>query len=136
MTGRKIIVDTYGGWGAHGGGAFSGKDFSKVDRSAAYLGRWIAKSLVAAGLCRRALVQLSYAIGVSEPLSIYVDTYGTSEKTSEELVKIIRNNFDMRPGVIVGELNLNHPIYYQTAKNGHFGTNQTFSWEKPKALTF
>ncbi|AEO54352.1 hypothetical protein MYCTH_2313783 [Thermothelomyces thermophilus ATCC 42464] len=136
LTGRKIIVDTYGGWGAHGGGAFSGKDFSKVDRSAAYLGRWIAKSLVAAGLARRALVQLSYAIGVAEPLSIYVDTYGTSEKTSEELVKIIRDNFDLRPGVIVKELDLAKPIYLQTAKNGHFGTNQNFSWEKPKPLKF
>ncbi|EHA49109.1 S-adenosylmethionine synthase [Pyricularia oryzae] len=136
LTGRKIIVDTYGGWGAHGGGAFSGKDFSKVDRSAAYLGRWIAKSLVAAGLARRALVQLSYAIGVAEPLSIYVDTYGTSEKTSEELVQIIRDNFDMKPGVIVKELDLAKPIYRQTAKNGHFGTNQSFSWEKPKALKF
>jgi S-adenosylmethionine synthetase len=136
LTGRKIIVDTYGGWGAHGGGAFSGKDFSKVDRSAAYVGRWIAKSLVAAGLARRALVQLSYAIGVAEPLSIYVDTYGTSEKNSEELVKIIRANFDLRPGVIVKELDLAKPIYLQTAKNGHFGTNQSFSWEKPKALKF
>ncbi|UZP32698.1 hypothetical protein NXS19_000514 [Fusarium pseudograminearum] len=136
LTGRKIIVDTYGGWGAHGGGAFSGKDFSKVDRSAAYVGRWIAKSLVAAGLCRRALVQLSYAIGVAEPLSIYVDSYGTSEKTSEELVEIIRKNFDLRPGVIVRELNLDQPIYLQTAKNGHFGTNQSFSWEKPKELKF
>ncbi|PHH67217.1 hypothetical protein CDD81_2986 [Ophiocordyceps australis] len=136
LTGRKIIVDTYGGWGAHGGGAFSGKDFSKVDRSAAYVGRWIAKSLVAAGLCRRALVQLSYAIGVAEPLSIYVDSYGTSEKSSDELVKIIRNNFDLRPGVIVRALNLDRPIYRQTAKNGHFGTNQNFSWEKPKPLKF
>ncbi|KAL4916248.1 S-adenosylmethionine synthetase [Aspergillus aurantiobrunneus] len=135
LTGRKIIVDTYGGWGAHGGGAFSGKDYSKVDRSAAYVGRWIAKSLVNAGLARRALVQLSYAIGVAEPLSVYVDTYGTSEKTSDELVQIIRNNFDLRPGVIVRELDLAKPIYAQTAKNGHF-TNQSFSWEKPKALKF
>ena len=116
LTGRKIIVDTYGGWGAHGGGAFSGKDFSKVDRSAAYTARWIgklvsilqnyrahhisAKSLVAAGLARRALVQLSYAIGVAEPLSIYVDTYGTGKKTDEEIVAIIRKNWDLRPGVI------------------------------------
>ncbi|KAK1764576.1 S-adenosylmethionine synthase [Phialemonium atrogriseum] len=136
LTGRKIIVDTYGGWGAHGGGAFSGKDFSKVDRSAAYLARWIAKSLVAAKLCRRALVQLSYAIGVAEPLSIFVDTYGTSSRSSDELVKIVRDNFDMRPGVIVKELDLAKPIYFQTAKNGHFGTNQTFSWEKPKTLKF
>ncbi|PYH44457.1 S-adenosylmethionine synthetase [Aspergillus saccharolyticus JOP 1030-1] len=135
LTGRKIIVDTYGGWGAHGGGAFSGKDYSKVDRSAAYVGRWIAKSLVTAGLARRALVQLSYAIGVAEPLSIFVETYGTSDKTSDELVEIIRNNFDLRPGVIVKELDLAKPIYFQTAKNGHF-TNQSFSWEKPKALKY
>jgi S-adenosylmethionine synthetase len=133
LTGRKIIVDTYGGWGAHGGGAFSGKDYSKVDRSAAYLARWIAKSLVNAKLARRALVQLSYAIGVAEPLSLFVETYGTSDKSSEELVKIILDNFDLRPGVIVKELNLTNPIYNQTAKNGHF-TNQSFTWEKPKEL--
>ncbi|KAH1366389.1 S-adenosylmethionine synthase [Aspergillus fumigatus] len=135
LTGRKIIVDTYGGWGAHGGGAFSGKDYSKVDRSAAYVGRWIAKSLVHAGLARRVLVQLSYAIGVAEPLSIFVETYGTSEKSSDELVEIIRKNFDLRPGVIVKELDLAKPIYFQTAKNGHF-TNQSFPWEKPKTLKF
>ena len=135
LTGRKIIVDTYGGWGAHGGGAFSGKDYSKVDRSAAYLARWVAKSLVHAKLARRCLVQLSYAIGVAEPLSLFVETYGTSEKSSDELVAIIRNNFDMRPGVIVKELDLIKPIYNQTAKNGHF-TNQDFSWEKPKTLKF
>ena len=135
LTGRKIIVDTYGGWGAHGGGAFSGKDYSKVDRSAAYLARWIAKSLVHAKLARRALVQLSYAIGVAEPLSMFVDTYGTSDRSSEELVTIIRSNFDLRPGVIVKELNLTNPIYCQTAKNGHF-TNQDFAWEKPKTLKF
>ncbi|KAJ5091828.1 hypothetical protein NUU61_006698 [Penicillium alfredii] len=133
LTGRKIIVDTYGGWGAHGGGAFSGKDYSKVDRSAAYVARWIAKSLVHAKLARRALVQLSYAIGVAEPLSIFVETYGTSSKSSDELVQIVRNNFDLRPGVIVKDLDLAKPIYSQTAKNGHF-TNQSFSWEKPKAL--
>jgi len=135
LTGRKIIVDTYGGWGAHGGGAFSGKDYSKVDRSAAYVARWIAKSLVHAKLARRCLVQLSYAIGVAEPLSIFVDTYGTSSKTSDELVKIIRDNFDLRPGVIVQELDLAKPIYYKTAKNGHF-TDQSFPWEKPKTLKF
>ncbi|KAJ6143179.1 S-adenosylmethionine synthetase superfamily [Penicillium samsonianum] len=135
LTGRKIIVDTYGGWGAHGGGAFSGKDYSKVDRSAAYVARWIAKSLVNAKLARRALVQLSYAIGVAEPLSIFVESYGTSSKTSDELVEIIRNNFDLRPGVIVKDLDLAKPIYYQTAKNGHF-TNQEFSWESPRALKF
>ncbi|CAG5158916.1 uncharacterized protein ALTATR162_LOCUS5317 [Alternaria atra] len=133
LTGRKIIVDTYGGWGAHGGGAFSGKDYSKVDRSAAYLARWIAKSLVNAKLARRALVQLSYAIGVAEPLSLFVETYGTSDKSSDELVEIVKNNFDLRPGVIVKELNLINPIYFQTAKNGHF-TNQDFTWEKPKEL--
>jgi S-adenosylmethionine synthetase len=135
LTGRKIIVDTYGGWGAHGGGAFSGKDYSKVDRSAAYLARWIAKSLVTAKLARRALVQLSYAIGVAEPLSLFVETYGTSDRSSDELVEIVKNNFDLRPGVIVKELNLINPIYFQTAKNGHF-TNQDFTWEKPKELKF
>lgn len=135
LTGRKIIVDTYGGWGAHGGGAFSGKDYSKVDRSAAYLARWIAKSLVKAKLARRCLVQLSYAIGVSEPLSLFVETYGTSSKSSDELVEIIRANFDMRPGVIVKELNLTNPIYFLTAKNGHF-TRQDMTWEQPKALKF
>ncbi|GJJ12575.1 methionine adenosyltransferase sam1 [Clathrus columnatus] len=133
LTGRKIIVDTYGGWGAHGGGAFSGKDWSKVDRSAAYTARWIAKSLVAAGLARRTLVQLSYAIGVARPLSIYVDTYGTGTKTDEELVRIIENNFDLRPGVIVKELGLQRPIYLQTASYGHFG-NPKYTWEQPKKL--
>lgn len=128
-------MDTYGGWGAHGGGAFSGKDYSKVDRSAAYLARWIAKSLVHSKLARRALVQLSYAIGVAEPLSLYVDTYGTSDKSSDELVQIIRNNFDLRPGVIVRELNLTAPIYNATAKNGHF-TNQKSTWEQPKTLKY
>ncbi|RYP71840.1 hypothetical protein DL771_004552 [Monosporascus sp. 5C6A] len=136
VTGRKIIVDTYGGWGAHGGGAFSGKDFSKVDRSAAYLARWIAKSLVHSKLARRALVQLSYAIGVAEPCSLFVDSYGTSEKSSEELVEIVKANFDLRPGAIAKELDLTRPIYNQTAKFGHFGTNQNFTWEKPKALKF
>ncbi|KAF2012087.1 S-adenosylmethionine synthetase-like protein [Aaosphaeria arxii CBS 175.79] len=135
LTGRKIIVDTYGGWGAHGGGAFSGKDYSKVDRSAAYLARWIAKSLVNAKLARRALVQLSYAIGVAEPLSIFVETYGTSDKSSDELVDIIRANFKLRPGQIVKDLNLTNPIYNTTAKNGHF-TNQSFTWEQPKTLQF
>ncbi|EEB08503.1 S-adenosylmethionine synthetase [Schizosaccharomyces japonicus yFS275] len=135
LTGRKIIVDTYGGWGAHGGGAFSGKDYSKVDRSAAYAGRWVAKSLVAAGLARRALVQLSYAIGVAEPLSIFVETYGTSSKSSAELVEIIRKNFDLRPGVLVRELKLQTPFYLSTANYGHF-TDQTKPWEQPKKLEF
>ena len=135
LTGRKIIVDTYGGWGAHGGGAFSGKDFSKVDRSAAYTARWIAKSLVHAGRARRALVQLSYAIGVAEPLSVYVDTYGTSSKSDAELVQIIKNNFNLKPGVIVRDLELQKPIYRQTAFGGHFGRSE-FSWEQPKELKF
>jgi S-adenosylmethionine synthetase len=100
LTGRKIIVDSYGGWGAHGGGAFSGKDWSKVDRSAAYTARWIAKSLVSAGLARRMLVQLSYAIGVAKPLSIYIDSYGTGKKSDEELVEIIQKNWDLRPGIM------------------------------------
>lgn len=135
LTGRKIIVDTYGGWGAHGGGAFSGKDFSKVDRSAAYAARWVAKSLVAAGLAKRALVQFSYAIGVAEPLSIFVDSYGTSKYSSTELVEIVRNNFDLRPGVIVRDLDLARPIYLKTASYGHF-TNQENTWEKPRLLKF
>jgi S-adenosylmethionine synthetase len=125
----------HSGWGAHGGGAFSGKDWSKVDRSAAYTARWIAKSLVNAKLARRALVQLSYAIGVAEPLSIFVDTYGTSEKSTDELVKIIRDNFDLRPGVIVKDLDLFKPIYQKTAAYGHFGRDE-FTWEHPKELKF
>jgi S-adenosylmethionine synthetase len=135
VTGRKIIVDTYGGWGAHGGGAFSGKDWSKVDRSAAYTARWVAKSIVAAGLARRCLVQFSYAIGVPEPTSVYIDTYGTGKKSNAELLDIIKKNFDLRPGVIVKELNLFEPIYRKTAAYGHFGREE-FSWEKPKALKF
>ncbi|KAG9301515.1 hypothetical protein G9A89_008367 [Geosiphon pyriformis] len=137
LTGRKIIVDTYGGHGAHGGGAFSGKDWSKVDRSAAYTARWIAKSLVHAKLARRALVQLSYAIGVAEPLSIFVDTYESSTKSNAELLDIIKKNWDLRPGVIVQELGLHKPNgwnYEQTAAYGHFGRNE-FPWEKPKQLT-
>ena len=133
VTGRKIIVDTYGGWGAHGGGAFSGKDWSKVDRSAAYTARWVAKSIVAAGLARRVLVQFSYAIGVAEPTSIYVDTYGTGKKTNAELLEIIKKNFDLRPGAIVKELDLWKPIYRSTAAYGHFGRPE-FSWEQPKTL--
>ncbi|PBL00424.1 methionine adenosyltransferase [Armillaria gallica] len=133
LTGRKIIVDSYGGWGAHGGGAFSGKDFSKVDRSAAYTARWIAKSLVAGGIARRVLVQLSYAIGVAEPLSIYVDTYGTGKISEEEIVELIRKNWDLRPGIMVRELSLQKPQYRKTACYGHFG-NPDYSWEKPKKL--
>ncbi|XP_068053405.1 S-adenosylmethionine synthase isoform X2 [Anomalospiza imberbis] len=135
VTGRKIIVDTYGGWGAHGGGAFSGKDYTKVDRSAAYAARWVAKSLVKAGLCRRVLVQVSYAIGVAHPLSISLFTYGTSQKTEKELLDIVHKNFDLRPGVIVRDLDLKKPIYQKTACYGHFG-RQEFSWEVPKKLIF
>ncbi|KAI1291955.1 S-adenosylmethionine synthase isoform type-2 [Halotydeus destructor] len=135
LTGRKIIVDTYGGWGAHGGGAFSGKDPTKVDRSAAYAARWVAKSLVKADLCQRCLVQLSYAIGIAEPLSISVFTFGTSEKTPQELLKIVNDNFDLRPGVIIRELGLRKPIYSETSSYGHFGRNN-FSWEVPKKLKF
>ncbi|EIW84929.1 methionine adenosyltransferase [Coniophora puteana RWD-64-598 SS2] len=133
LTGRKIIVDTYGGWGAHGGGAFSGKDFSKVDRSAAYTARWIAKSLVSAGLARRALVQLSYAIGVAEPLSVHVDSYGTGTKSDLELVEVIKKNWDLRPGIVVRALELQQPRYLKTASYGHFG-NPNYTWEKPKQL--
>merc|ERR1712176_1385921 len=111
LTGRKIIIDTYGGWGAHGGGAFSGKDPTKVDRSAAYLARQVAKSVVHAKLCKRVLVQLSYAIGVAEPLSVHVDSYGTGTKPDFELAKIVKANFDMRPGCIIRDLKLKRPIY-------------------------
>ncbi|XP_065830922.1 S-adenosylmethionine synthase-like [Oscarella lobularis] len=131
LTGRKIIVDTYGGWGAHGGGAFSGKDPTKVDRSGAYAARWVAKSLVAAKLCRRVLVQVSYAIGIAEPLSIHVNSYGTGD--DKTLLKIIKKNFDLRPGAIMKSLNLTKAVYKETAKYGHFGRDQ-FMWETPKKL--
>jgi S-adenosylmethionine synthetase len=137
LTGRKIIIDSYGGWGAHGGGAFSGKDPSKVDRSAAYAARWIAKSLVAAQLCQRVLVQLSYAIGIAEPLSIFVDSYGTvlNGRTDRDLLAIVRNNFNLRPGHIIRQLNLLRPIYHKTACYSHFGRNDPdFTWETPKVL--
>lgn len=134
LTGRKIIVDTYGGWGAHGGGAFSGKDYTKVDRSAAYAARWVAKSLVASGLCRRVLVQLSYAIGIAQPLSISVFSYGTSKKSDDELLKIVKENFDLRPGVIVRDLDLKKPIYQKTCVYGHFKPG--FTWEVPKEINF
>lgn len=133
LTGRKIIVDTYGGWGAHGGGAFSGKDFTKVDRSAAYAARWVAKSLVKAGLCRRCLVQISYAIGISEPLSITVFHYGTSKLSQSDLLGVINDNFDLRPGKIIKDLNLRTPMYQETSTYGHFGRD-IFPWEKPKSL--
>eukprot|EP01126_Amoeba_proteus_P021971 TRINITY_DN2231_c0_g1_i2.p1 TRINITY_DN2231_c0_g1~~TRINITY_DN2231_c0_g1_i2.p1 ORF type:complete len:333 (-),score=55.07 TRINITY_DN2231_c0_g1_i2:50-1048(-) len=136
-TGRKIIVDTYGGWGAHGGGAFSGKDPTKVDRSAAYACRWIAKSLVAAGLCDRCLVQVSYSIAVAHPTSVFVNSYGTGKKSDAELMEIIKANFDLRPGMIIRALNLRRPIYFKTASFGHFGReDDDFEWEKPKKLVF
>merc|ERR1712087_57287 len=137
LTGRKIIIDTYGGWGAHGGGAFSGKDTTKVDRSAAYAARWVAKSLVAAGLCRRALVQLSYAIGVPYPLSVFVDSYGTvtGERTDSDLTEIVKKNFDLRAGCIIRDLDLRRPMFRKTAAYGHFGREDPdFTWEKPKEL--
>ncbi|KNH09597.1 S-adenosylmethionine synthetase [Perkinsela sp. CCAP 1560/4] len=139
LTGRKIIVDTYGGWGAHGGGAFSGKDPTKVDRSACYAARWIAKSLCVAGLASRCLVQLAYAIGVAEPLSIYVDSYGTGVVSDTDLLAIVKHNFQLRPYDIIQQLNLRRPIYFMTARFGHFGrTDETgnggFTWEIPKKL--
>ncbi|XP_036403006.1 S-adenosylmethionine synthase-like [Megalops cyprinoides] len=135
VTGRKIIVDTYGGWGAHGGGAFSGKDYTKVDRSAAYAARWVAKSLVKAKLCRRVLVQVAYAIGVAHPLSISLFTYGSSQKNEKELLQIVNKNFDLRPGVIVRDLDLKRPIYQNTACYGHFGRKE-FPWEVAKNLNY
>ncbi|XP_069741871.1 S-adenosylmethionine synthase-like [Narcine bancroftii] len=135
VTGRKIIVDTYGGWGAHGGGAFSGKDYTKVDRSAAYAARWVAKSLVKAGLCRRVLVQVAYSIGVAEPLSISIFSYGTAQMGDKALMEIVKNNFDLRPGVIVRDLHLKKPIYQKTACYGHFGRSE-FPWEVAKKLNY
>ena len=130
LTGRKIIVDTYGGYARHGGGAFSGKDCTKVDRSAAYAARYVAKNLVAAGLCDRAEIQLSYAIGVAEPTSVMVDTFGTGKLSDEKLVSIIRENFDLRPAGIIQMLDLRRPIYRQTAAYGHFGrTDLDLPWE-------
>jgi S-adenosylmethionine synthetase len=121
VTGRKIIVDTYGGWGRHGGGAFSGKDPSKVDRSAAYATRWVAKNLVAAKLARRCEVQVAYAIGVAEPVSIRVDTFGTGLVSDARLERIVRDVFDLRPRGIIDALDLKRPIYGRTAAYGHFG---------------
>ncbi len=130
VTGRKIIVDTYGGMGRHGGGAFSGKDCTKVDRSAAYAARWVAKNLVAAGLAERCEVQLAYAIGVAEPVSISVETFDTSEFTSDQLVELIEAHFDLRPGAIIRDLNLRRPIFRKTAAYGHFGRDDIEApWE-------
>lgn len=134
LTGRKIIVDTYGGWAPHGGGAFSGKDPTKVDRSAAYYARYVAKSIVANKLAHRALVQVSYAIGLADPLSIHVDTLGSAiDITDDAITKIVCDNFCFRPGSIMKELDLKRPIYQKSAKYGHFGRNDPdFTWEKPK----
>ncbi|MFD2703208.1 methionine adenosyltransferase [Paenibacillus shunpengii] len=131
LTGRKIIVDTYGGYARHGGGAFSGKDPTKVDRSAAYAARYVAKNLVAAGLADKVEIQLAYAIGVANPVSINVDTYGTGKISEEKLVELVRNNFDLRPAGIIRMLDLRRPIYKQTAAYGHFGrTDIDLPWER------
>ena len=131
LTGRKIIVDTYGGYARHGGGAFSGKDCTKVDRSAAYAARYVAKNIVAAGLADKCEIQLSYAIGVAHPTSIMVDTFGTGKLSNEKLVEIVRENFDLRPNGIINMLNLRRPIYKQTASYGHFGrTDLNLPWEQ------
>ena len=132
LTGRKIIVDTYGGFGRHGGGAFSGKDPSKVDRSACYMCRYIAKNVIAAGIADRCEVQLAYAIGVAEPVSLYVNTFGTGRVSDERVTAIIRENFEMRPAAIISQLNLKRPIYRRTAAYGHFGREDEpeFTWER------
>jgi len=144
LTGRKIIIDTYGGWGAHGGGAFSGKDPTKVDRSAAYICRQMAKSVVKSGLCKRALVQLSYAIGVAKPLSLFVETYGTEqgELTADDITNVIKISFDCRPGAIAQSLALREPKYQETAAYCHFGREaytkdgiKFFEWENAKDLS-
>ncbi|WP_244833677.1 methionine adenosyltransferase [Clostridium sp. BJN0001] len=131
LTGRKIIVDTYGGYGRHGGGAFSGKDPTKVDRSAAYAARWVAKNLVAAGVADKLEIQLAYAIGVARPVSIEVETFGTSKISEDEIVSIVQKVFDLRPGAIIRDLDLRRPIYKQVAAYGHFGRNDLdLPWEK------
>ncbi len=135
LTGRKIIVDTYGGYAPHGGGAFSGKDPSKVDRSATYMARYIAKNIVAAKLAKKCLVQLSYVIGVADPVSVMVDTYGTSKLTNTKIEKIVRKEFELKPAGIIKQLKLKKPIYRKTAAYGHFGRNeQGFAWEKTDKL--
>ena len=131
LTGRKIIVDTYGGYGRHGGGAFSGKDPTKVDRSAAYAARWVAKNLVAAGVADKLEIQLAYAIGVAKPVSIEVETFGTGKLNEEEITRIVEKVFDLRPGAIIRDLDLRRPIYRQTAAYGHFGRNDlNLPWEQ------
>ena len=131
LTGRKIIVDTYGGMARHGGGAFSGKDPSKVDRSAAYAARWVAKNIVAAGLADRAEVQVAYAIGVAHPVSVMVETFGTEKIGRAKIAKLVDEHFDLRPGAFREELKLHRPIYQKTAAYGHFGReDHDFTWEK------
>ena len=131
LTGRKIIVDTYGGYARHGGGAFSGKDPTKVDRSAAYAARYVAKNLVAAGLAKKCEIQLAYAIGVARPVSIFVDSFGTGKVSDERLAQIVEENFDLRPAAIIRDLDLRRPIYRQVAAYGHFGrTDIDVPWEK------
>jgi S-adenosylmethionine synthetase len=131
VTGRKIIVDTYGGMGSHGGGAFSGKDPSKVDRSSSYMGRYVAKNIVAAGLAREVEVQIAYAIGISHPVSINIHTYGTGTISDSQIVELVKNHFDLRPKAIIQQLDLLRPIYRKTAAYGHFGRERSeFSWEK------
>ena len=130
LTGRKILVDTYGGMARHGGGAFSGKDPTKVDRSAAYAARWVAKNLVAAGVASRAEVQVSYAIGVSEPISVSIETFETNNISYEKIDELVASHFDLRPGAIIRDLNLRRPIYKQTAAYGHFGRDELdIPWE-------
>ena len=131
LTGRKIIVDTYGGWGRHGGGSFSGKDPSKVDRSASYAARHIAKNIVGAGLADRVEVQLAYAIGVADPVSVMVDTFGTGKASDENIVRAVRDTFPLTPRGIIEALGLRNPIYRKTAAYGHFGREEEgFSWER------
>lgn len=130
LTGRKIIVDTYGGMGRHGGGAFSGKDCTKVDRSAAYAARWVAKNVVAAGLSDRCEIQIAYAIGMAHPVSVMVDTFGTAHVPEADIESAVKEVFDLRPGAIIDELDLRRPIYRKTAAYGHFGRElPEFSWE-------
>ena len=129
LTGRKIIVDTYGGYCSHGGGAFSGKDPTKVDRSACYMARYVCKNIVASGLARRCEMQVGYAIGVARPVSVYINTYGTGKLSDESIAEIVKKEFDLRPNAIIEKLNLRRPIYAATAAYGHFGRNE-FSWEQ------
>ena len=139
LTGKKIIVDTYGGWASHGGGAFSGKDPSKIDRTASYYARFVAKSIVASGLATRVLVELAYAISVADPLCIYVNSYGTVSEghTDDDLLDVVKANFKFRPYQMIEELNLRRPIFRKTTAFGHFGRNDPdFAWEQPRKLKF